>query len=98
SATRAALFLNLFGIADFVVALTIGFLAANTKFALIHVSPTTDLVTYLPLVMVPVFGVPLFTMLHALSLRSIARELQAAGSKNGDGFRPEERRTEIVFE
>lgn len=98
NASRAALFFNLFGIADFVVALTIGFLAASTNFQLIHVNPTTDLIVYLPLVMVPTFGVPLFTMMHALSLNRIAGERKAAGSKNGDRFRSEERRAEIVFE
>lgn len=75
SASAMGLLWNAAGIADFVVALTIGFLASTTPLRLIHVTPSTDLVTILPLVLVPVFGVPLFVVLHALSLgRILSRE------------------------
>lgn len=74
SAPAAGLLFNLTGITDFAVALAIGFLASTTPLRLIHVTPSTDLITYLPLVLVPTFGVPLFLMLHALSLRRIVAE------------------------
>lgn len=77
SAPAAALLLGVTGIADFVVALTIGFLASTTPLQMIHVSPSTDLITILPLVLVPAFGVPLFIVLHALSLGRIRAELRA---------------------
>lgn len=75
SAPATGLLFNLTGIADFAVALAIGFLAATTTpLRLIHVTPSTDLITYLPLALVPTFGVPLFLMLHALSLRRIVAD------------------------
>lgn len=75
SAPAMGLLLGVMGIADFVVALTIGFLASTTPLQLIHVTPSTDLVTVLPLVMVPTFGVPLFIVLHGLSIgRLLSRE------------------------
>lgn len=75
SARAATLFLGVSGIADFVVALSIGFLASTTPLQLIHVNPSTDLITVLPLVLVPIFGVPLFILLHALSMgRIVSRE------------------------
>ncbi len=75
SAPAAALFLGVTGIADFVVALSIGFLASTTPLQLIHVNPSTDLITVAPLVLVPTFGVPLFIVLHAFSMgRILSRE------------------------
>lgn len=76
SAPTMGLIWNLTGIADFVVAMAIGFLAATTPLRLIHVSPSTDLITFLPLVMVPVFGIPVFLTLHILSLRRVTAELK----------------------
>jgi hypothetical protein len=35
---------------------------------LLHTIPTTDALTHLPTVLIPAFGVPLFLMLHAVSL------------------------------
>jgi len=75
-APATGLLFNLTGIADFALALGIGFLASTTPLRLIHVSPSTDLITVLPLVLVPVFGVPLFLMLHVLSLRRVISELK----------------------
>lgn len=71
SAPTMGLVLGFTGIADFVVALTIGFLASTTPLRLIHVNPSTDLIAVLPLVLVPTFGVPLFIVLHALSVGRI---------------------------
>ncbi len=76
SASTMGLLWNVIGIADFAVALAIGFLASTTPFQLIHVNPSTDLVTVLPLAMVPIFGVPLFLILHALSMGRILSELK----------------------
>lgn len=75
SAPTMGLVLGVTGIADFLVALTIGFLASTTPLQLIHVTPNTDLIAALPLVLVPAFGVPLFIVLHALSIgRILSRE------------------------
>lgn len=75
SASTMGLFWNLTGLTDFGVALAIGFLASTTPFQLIRVTPTTDLMTVLPLALVPTFGIPLFLVLHALSMGRILSEL-----------------------
>jgi hypothetical protein len=69
--TRAIALLNIGGILDFVVALSVGFLASTTPFRLIFATPSTDLVTVLPLVLIPAFGVPLFLLLHIASLGAL---------------------------
>jgi hypothetical protein len=79
TAPAMALLWNALGIVDFAVALAIGFLASTTPFQRIHVIPSTDLITVLPLVLVPTFGVPLFLMMHGLSLRRILAEAGAGG-------------------
>jgi hypothetical protein len=75
SAPAMAVSLGLLGIADFAVALTIGFLASTTPFQVIHVTPSTDLVAMFPLALVPTFGIPLFVLIHVLSLRGAFAEL-----------------------
>jgi hypothetical protein len=62
---------NLFGLADLVVAVTTGFLSSPSpiqKFAFDH--PNT-LITAFPLVMIPVFLVPLAILLHLASLAKL---------------------------
>ncbi|MBV8746777.1 MAG: hypothetical protein JO134_17200, partial [Xanthobacteraceae bacterium] len=64
---------NILGILDLVIAISIGFLTAPGPFQLIVPStPNTLLGTY-PTVMTPAFMVPTSLMLHALSLRQLAR-------------------------
>jgi hypothetical protein len=64
---------NFLGILDLVIAISIGFLTAPGPFQLIVPStPNTLLGTY-PTVMTPAFMVPTSLMLHALSLRQLAR-------------------------
>lgn len=77
-----ALVLNWFGIADLINAVAIGFLASTTPFRLLFTQPSTNLMTVLPFVMVPVFGIPLFLMLHFASLTALRRE-QGAPSRAG---------------
>lgn len=62
---RAALSLNVLGIADLVTALTLG---ALTGFQLIAVTPSAQAISDLPLVLVPTAAVPLLLVLHLLSL------------------------------
>lgn len=64
---------NVLGIADLAQALTLGFLSSPTPFQRIALDhPNTTIGTY-PLVMIPAFAVPLSILLHALSLRQLAR-------------------------
>jgi hypothetical protein len=73
-ARELAFVLNVFGIADMLNAVAIGFLAAATPFRLLFTHPSTNLMTVLPFVMVPVFGIPLYLMLHFASLSALRLE------------------------
>jgi hypothetical protein len=77
-----ALIENVLGIVDLMVALGIGFFAALTPYRLIFSDPSTNLITVLPLVMVPVFGVPLFLLLHITSLTALRRERALEGDSS----------------
>lgn len=71
--TKVALFWNLFGIADLVVAVTLGALTTPgplQQLALDHPNLTTG--TY-PSAIIPAFTVPTSLVLHALSLRQLLR-------------------------
>src|SRR5262249_41626600 len=54
---------NVLGLLDLTDALGLGFLTAPSRYAL-EIQPTSDLMTVLPLVLVPVYLVPLFFVLH----------------------------------
>ena len=77
--TRAVWF-NLFGILDLVVALTIGFLAGLGPWRPLEVTPSTEPLSLLPLALVPTVAVPLAITLHLVSLR----RLRAAARPDGD--------------
>src|SRR5215471_13072635 len=72
---------NVLGLLDLTDALGLGFLTAPSWFAL-EVQPTSDLMTVLPLVLVPVYLVPLFFVFHLASLAKLRRE---AGATSGHG-------------
>jgi hypothetical protein len=71
-AARRAVWFNILGLADLVVALAIGFLAAPGRLELLFVSPTTEAISLLPLVLIPTTVVPLAAALHLLSLRKLS--------------------------
>jgi hypothetical protein len=68
--TRAMWF-NLFGILDLVVALSIGFLAGLGPWQPLNVTPTTEPLSLLPLALVPTVAVPLAIALHIVSMRRL---------------------------
>lgn len=68
SVEATAIVWNLAGVLDLVVAVGIGFLASTTPYRLIYSTPSTDVITFLPMVMIPVFGIPLFLLQHGVSL------------------------------
>jgi hypothetical protein len=72
---------NVLGLLDLTDALGLGFLTAPSRYAL-EVQPTSDLMTVLPLVLIPVYLVPLFFVLHLASLTKLRRE---AGATPGHG-------------
>ncbi len=71
---RAILWLNSFGLADLVVALTLG---ALTAYQLIHVTPGGSAISTLPLALVPTAEVPLLLALHITSVSALARSSRA---------------------
>ena len=59
---------NLFGIGDLVVAVTTGFLTSPSRFQLLSFERPNELIGAFPLVLIPVFAVPLSVLLHLASL------------------------------
>lgn len=72
---RAAVAWNLFGLLDFAVALAIGF---AITFRLIETGFASATGGLYPAAMIPALGVPISIMLHAVSLRQLARRSRAA--------------------
>jgi len=74
---------NVFGILDLVIAVTTGFMTAPSLLQPIEVQPNSELMTVLPMVLIPVYLVPLSIMLHLASLAKLRRAVsQTAGGKN----------------
>ncbi|MQY26171.1 hypothetical protein [Nocardia aurantia] len=67
-ADQNVLWFNIFGIADFVVAFAIGILAAPGGTRVLHLTPSTEHISMLPLVLVPTAAVPVLFVLHVLSM------------------------------
>ena len=81
--TRAVWF-NLLGILDLVVALGIGFLAGLGPWRPLAVTPSTEPLSLLPLALVPTVAVPLAIALHLVALRQLhaaARPKQRQGGQ-----------------
>jgi len=70
---RAALWFNLFGILDLVVALALGGL---TAYRLIHVTPVNDAISVLPMALIPTAAVPVLLALHVVSIRRLLAEVR----------------------
>jgi hypothetical protein len=78
-ARRATYVWCLFGIADLVVAITMGAMTSPGRAQLLASDAPNLLISAYPLVMVPTFGVPLALMLHGLVLLRLRRETTPAG-------------------
>ncbi len=76
-----AVWFNVLGIVDLVVAVGIGFLAAPGPITLLHLTPTTEAVTLLPLVLIPTTAVPLAVALHLVSLRRLRATSRVAARR-----------------
>ena len=64
---------NVLGLADFAVALTMGFLTAPGRFQQFALDQPNVLTSAYPTVMIPAFGVPTSIILHGLSLWQLRR-------------------------
>jgi hypothetical protein len=74
---------NLIGLADLVVAVTTGFLSSPSPIQSFAFDNPNTLITAFPLVMIPVFLVPLAVLLHLASLAKLsANEAQSHGLRS----------------
>jgi len=83
AATRARLW-NYFGIADLVIAVTLGFLTSPSPLQLAAFDRPSVLIGVFPLVLIPVYMVPLSILLHFASLHRLRRvETRAVAGQIG---------------
>jgi len=64
-----ALLWNVFGLVDFVNAAALGLAATPGPLHVLHTNPTSALFWMQPLAIVPIFMVPIYTLLHLVSVR-----------------------------
>jgi len=74
---RGAVWFNIFGLLDLVVAITIGLTAGLGPTRLLAVTPSTEAITLLPLALILTTMVPLATALHLTSLARLRRTARA---------------------
>jgi hypothetical protein len=72
---------NWLGISDLVVALATGFLSAPSRFQMFSLDAPDFLIGSFPLVMIPIFAVPLSILLHLASLTKMSRTLRSAAKQ-----------------
>lgn len=82
SARTVAYLWNGLGLLDFVTALTLGFLSSPTPFQRFAFDHPNTLISRYPLVMIPVFIVPLSAVLHILSLWQLRKGLVQQDQRN----------------
>ena len=72
----AVLLWNVLGIADLVLAVATGFLSSPGPFHILALTNPNTMITAFPLVLIPVFAVPLSILLHLASLRLLRRTVR----------------------
>jgi hypothetical protein len=68
---------NLLGIADLVIAVTLGFLTSPSPLQMFAFDRPSGLIAMFPLSLIPVFAVPLSILLHLASLQKLRQEQRA---------------------
>jgi hypothetical protein len=87
AASRRFVMWNILGIVDFIVAITTGVLSSGFLHGInnLNGNVTTTAMARLPLILIPAYMVPVFTMLHLTALfqaRRLARSGRAASESN----------------
>ncbi len=77
---RRAFWFNIAGLVDFAVPFAVGFLAAPGRQQILHLTPTTQQISVLPLVLIPTAGVPLLFALHVISLAKLRTRTRVAAT------------------
>jgi hypothetical protein len=72
---------NLLGIADLVIAVTIGFLTSPSPLQMASFDRPSTLIAMFPLALIPVFAVPLSILLHIASLQRLSRHPATGGGE-----------------
>lgn len=70
-----ALIWNMIGIADLVIAIGIGNLGYPRPLQMLPLHPSTELLSLFPLVLIPLFAVPLALVLHFFSFRMLIKKI-----------------------
>lgn len=68
---------NLLGIADLVIAVTLGFLSSPSPLQMVAFDRPSGLIAMFPLSLIPVFAVPLSILLHLASLQKLRQDQRA---------------------
>ena len=71
---KLAIVWNIIGIADLVIAVSVGILGFPRPVQFLPLAPSTEPLSLFPLVIIPLFAVPLATLLHFLSLRVLQNQ------------------------
>ena len=71
---KLAIIWNYLGILDLIIALSIGVLGFPRPVQFLSLSPNTEPLSLFPLVIIPLFAVPLAILLHLFSLRGLKSE------------------------
>ncbi len=82
---RAAMIWNIFGLADFAVAITMGVVTSPGRFQLVVPNLASINAGAYPNSLTPAFVVPSSILLHALSLRQLRRRGRAEAARSGRG-------------
>lgn len=73
-AKKLAIWWNYLGIADLALALTLGIATFPRPFQILPTQPDNLLIALYPLVMVPLFAVPLSLLIHLFALKALKRQ------------------------
>jgi hypothetical protein len=73
-ANKLAIWWNILGIVDLIIALGTGILGFPRPIQTLPVSPSTEAMSLYPLALVSLFAVPLALLLHALGIKVLSRK------------------------
>lgn len=83
---NAAIAWNIFGILDLTIAVAYGFLTSPSPLQLFARQNPNQFVTAFPLILVPVFAVPLSIILHVVSLKRLRDQIQTTDVRQNKSF------------
>ena len=85
-ARRGALWFNILGLLDLAVALAMGVLTGIGAQQILHVTPSSEALSLLPLALIPTTAVPLLAALHIISLRRLPTSGEPTADRRVDAL------------